>query len=229
MVGDCSPHPLHMSANPLPGAFTPPGGSVGPIDLQTALRLAGRKSFLVRHQVLSLGHSYTVMDEGKQPLFEVKGNKGQNIRAALVGDLVATVGGGYLGRRATRSMAMSYSLTDAQGTVWGTIQKEGSANSSVFTLVDRAGFSRVVITVQRSFMGGIQATAVSPDGRPMLQSEGNLLRHNFKIRDGVGNEVAKVHEKWVAIADTYNVDLFGNFDPLYPLLYAILIDYEKVK
>jgi len=70
---------------------------------------------------------------------------------------------------------------------------------------------------------------VSPEGRPMLQSSGNLVRHNFMIKDPGGKDLAKVHEAWVAVRDTYNVDMIGSIDPLYPLVFTILIDFEKVK
>ncbi len=63
----------------------------------------------------------------------------------------------------------------------------------------------------------------------MLGTSGNLLRHNFRIQDAGGNEVARVHEAWVAVRDTYGVEMVGSLDPVYPLVFTILIDFEKVK
>jgi uncharacterized protein YxjI len=168
------------------------------------------------------------MDGGKNHLFTVRGDVGQNLGGNALGNLVGG-SGSYLGRMAARSVNMTYTLVNAQGAVLGLIQKEGGANRSQFTLMDSAGQCCVVVTLERGLMGGITATAVSPDGRPMLQSSGNLVRHNFMIKDPGGKELAKVHEAWVAVRDTYNIDMIGSVDPLYPLVFTILIDFEKVK
>jgi len=168
------------------------------------------------------------MDPEKRHLFTVQGNAGQNLSGNALGRMV---GGSdsYLGRLAARSTNMTYTLVDANGTGVGSILKEGGANQSTFTLVDSAGQRLFVITLQRGVMGGITATAVGPDGTPMLQTSGNLIRHNFLIKDPAGKELAKVHEAWVAVRDTYNVDMMASIDPVYPLVFTILIDFEKVK
>jgi len=178
--------------------------------------------------MLSLGHSYRVMDASKNHLFTVRGDTGQNLTSNALGSLM---GGSdsYLGRMASRSVNMTYSLVNPQGSVLGSIRKEGGANRSQFTLVDSVGQPCVLVTLERGLMGGITAAAVSPDGRPMLQTGGNLLRHNFMIKDPGGKDLAKVHEAWVAVRDTYNIDMLGSIDPLYPLVFTILIDFEKVK
>lgn len=196
--------------------------------LSERLGLRGHGNFLVQHEILSVGHSYRVMDAGKNHLFTVRGDVRQNLGSNALGGLLGGTGS-YLGRIAARSVNMTYSLVNAQGAVLGSIQKEGGANRSQFTLMDSAGQRCVVVTLERGLMGGITATAVSPDGRPMLQSGGNLVRHNFMIKDPGGRDLAKVHEAWVAVRDTYNVDMMGNIDPLYPLVFTILIDFEKVK
>jgi uncharacterized protein YxjI len=177
-----------------------------------------------------MGHSYQVMDPEKRHLFAVKGDVGQNLRANMLGGLVRqATGSSYGARIAERSTNMTYSLVDAQGTVIGSFAKQGGANTSMFTLTDLTGRPWVTVTLDRSAFGGIKATAVYPDGRPMMETHGNLMRHDFLIKDPNGGELAKVHEAWAAVRDTYNIDIVGNIDPLYPLSFAILIDYEKVK
>ncbi len=186
--------------------------------------------FLVQHQVLSLGHSYRVMDHEKRHLFTVKGDVAQNLTSNALGSMIGrATGSGYDKRIAERTMDMTYTLVDPQGSILGVFQKQGGANSSMFTLSDVRGQPRVVVTLARGMAGGITATAVYPDGRPMMQTHGNLIRHNFLIKDPSGNDLAKVHEAWAAVRDTYNVDLLGPIDPLFPLAFAVLIDYEKVK
>jgi len=198
------------------------------VRIVATLGLQGRRNFLVQHQVLSLGHSYRVMDTEKRHLFTVQGNAGQNFAGNALGRLV---GGSdsYLGRMTARSTNMTYTLVDANGAGLGRILKEGGANQSTFTLEDSSGQRLFVITLQRGAMGGITATAVGPDGKPMLQTSGNLVRHNFMIKDSAGSDLAKVHEAWVAVRDTYNVDMIGSVDPIYPLVFTILIDFEKVR
>ena len=213
-------------SGPAAGASNaPPPPTAG---IAATLGLQGRKNFLVQHQALSLGHSYRVMDPEKRHLFTVQGSTGQNLSGNALGRL-AGGSDSYLGRLAGRSTNMTYTLVDANGTGLGQILKEGGANQSTFTLADPSGQRAFVITLQRGVMGGITATAVGPDGRPMLQTSGNLVRHNFMIKDSTGNDLAKVHEAWVAVRDTYNVDMIGSIDPLYPLVFTILIDFEKVK
>ncbi len=232
-----TPIPSGGAFCPKCGAPAPPGEAQGngpaaagaaapPEELDAALGLRGQKRFLVQHQLLSLGHSYRVMDAEKRHLFTVEGHAGQNVSANLLGGLA---GGGYLGRLATRSLGMTYTLSDARGGQHGTVVKEGGANASTFTLTDARGQRRVVITLERGLMGGMTAKAIDPSGQPLFQTSGNLLRHNFVIKDAQGRELVKVHEAWVAVRDTYNVDLLGPIDPLYPLVFTILIDFEKVK
>lgn len=213
---------------PPPPPPPPPGDplAAGPASLSEALGVHTRQNFLVQHIALSMGHSYRVMDPEKNLLFTVEGDAGQNVSSALIRGAV----GGYLGRYAGRSVDMTYALVDRTGTPWATLHKQGSGNNSTFTLVDNAQRPWLMIHVQRSLMGGVQANALAPDGRPMMTTSGNLLRHNFMIRDPQGRDLAKVHEQWVAVRDTYNIDIVGGgMEPLLPLLYAIAIDYEKVK
>jgi len=219
--GNPPPMPISTAASPAAAVAPAPG-------LSDLLGLQGRRNFLVQHQIISLGHSYRVMDDGKNHLFTVRGDAGQNLGGNALGSLLGG-SGSYLGRMAARSVNMTYSLVNSQGMVLGSILKEGGANSSQFTLTDSAGQRCVVVTLERGLMGGITATAVSPDGRPMLRTGGNLVRHNFMIKDPGGTDLAKVHEAWVAVRDTYNVDMVGSVDPLYPLVFTILIDFEKVK
>lgn len=207
----------------------PPGPTAAPgLGMGAALGLEGRRGFLVQHQILSLGHSYRVMDPEKNHLFTIQGDVGQNLTGNTLGALVGGTGS-YFGRMAARSVSMTYTLVNAQGTRAGTILKEGGANHSRFTLVDASGQPLFIIALERGLMGGITATAMAPDGRPMLQTSGNLVRHNFMIKNSVGKDLAKVHEAWVAVRDTYNIDMLGNTDPLYPLVFTILIDFEKAK
>ena len=228
-LGQNSAAPTPGRAAPPPLAPTPDAATSG-VSLTAALGLEGQRKFLVQHQILSMGHSYRVMNAEKRHLFAVKGDIGQNMQANMMGSFVQrATRSSYDARIAERSSDMTYSLVDAQGTLLGTFNKQGGANVSMFTLTDLGGRPWVTVTLDRGAFGGIKATAVYPDGRPMMETHGNLMRHDFLIKGPSGSELAKVHEAWAAVRDTYNVDIMGNIDPLYPLAFAILIDYEKVK
>jgi uncharacterized protein YxjI len=218
-----------IASGPMPSAAPMSPPTNGP-SLTALLGLEGKRQFIVQHQVLALGHSYRVMDHEKRHLFAVKGDVVQQMQSNMMGSLLSrATGSSYMAGVGERSTNMTYSLVDAQGAIIGTFTKQGGANDSVFTLTDLQGRPWVIVTLNRGGFGGITATAVYPDGRPMLQTHGNLLRHDFRIRDPSGAELAKVHEAWAAVRDTYHIDTEGNIDPLYPLVFAILIDYEKVK
>jgi zinc-ribbon domain len=220
--------PSKLGAPPAPPS-PPPPPDPSTSGIVTALGLHGHRSFLVQHQVLSMGHSYRVMDPNKRLLFTVQGNASQNFQGNLLGGLVGGFDS-FLGRMEARSVNMSYTLVDGQSQQQlGSILKEGGANQSTFTLTDPSGQRLFVISLQRGLMGGITATASGGDGRPMLQTSGNLVRHNFIIKDAQGIEQAKVHEAWVAIRDTYNVEMLGTVDPVYPLVFTIMLDFEKEK
>jgi uncharacterized protein YxjI len=230
------PAPMAAAAPPPPsvppaGMSGPPGGTAGAgPSLSALLGLEGKRQFIVQHQILALGHSYRVMDHEKRHLFAVKGDVAQQMQSHMMGSLMQqATGSSYMAGVGERSTNLTYSLVDAQGAIIGTFTKQGGANDSVFTLTDLQSRPWVIVTLNRGGFGGITATAVYPDGRPMMQTHGNLLRHDFRIRDPSGQELAKVHEAWAAVRDTYHIDTEGNIDPLYPLVFAILIDYEKVK
>jgi uncharacterized protein YxjI len=213
-------------SGPLPPPPPPPPPPFQqPASLSDALGLVGRRNFLVQHVIVSLGHSYRILDAEKRHLFTVQGDVAQN----LTGSLVAAEVGGYLGRVFARGVDMTYAVVDAMGTRWATLRKQGSPNHATFTLLDNYQRPWVIINLARGLVGGIEAHALYPDGRPMMSTSGNLIRHNFAIRDPAGRDLAKVHEQWIAIADTYNVDLVADIDPLYPIVYSVAIDYEKLR
>lgn len=160
----------------------------------------------------------------------IRADAGQFYQANSYGNWVGNMTGSSYDRKlAERSTDMTYTLTDSQGNPLAAFSKRGGPNHSMFTLTDAQGQPRVTVNLERGVMGGITATAVFPDGRPMMQTHGNLMRHDFVIKDPSGNDLAKVHEAWASVHDTYNLDVLGSIDPLFPLAFAILIDYEKVK
>ncbi|MGD0249395.1 MAG: hypothetical protein ABSB97_00655 [Thermoplasmata archaeon] len=175
-----------------------------------------------------MGRSYRVLNGEKRHLFTVKENVGQEMRSNFMGGLLGQQSSG-LGSIGMGQRTYLWTVHDSGGNARGNISFQISGYHAVSTLADAAGTPIFMANVDRGLVGGLTATAAFPDGRPLFQTHGNLLRHNFSILDPSGKEIAKIHEAMVSIRDTYNLDLVGNIDPLYPLIFAILIDREKGK
>jgi len=175
---------------------------------------------------VSGGRNYRVLDREKRHLFTVKENFRQELRANFLGGMGQ--GSGFrVGPIGLGSRTFSWTVLDAAGTPRGSITIQMAGYNAVSTLADPSGAPILAVTVSRGLVGGLSATAAGPDGQPILQARGNLLRHNFSIQDAAGQEVAKIHEAWASVRDTYNLDLVGPADPLSALIFAIMIDREK--
>jgi hypothetical protein len=223
-------------ASNAPGTPNPSGASPGEVGapavpsgppLGSVLGLEGTRSFLLQHQMLSGGRSYRVLDREKRHLFTVQEDVRNELMANFLRRVPGAGGGLGLGRLVPGSRTFAWMVLDPSGTAQAAISIQMSGNSAVSTLTDASGAPILAVEVQRSFVGGMTATAAHPDGRPLLSAQGNLIRHNFSIKDPQGAEVAKIHEAWASLRDSYNLELVGNTDPLVPLIFAILIDREK--
>jgi uncharacterized protein YxjI len=174
----------------------------------------------VQHQFLSGGHSYRVLTPEKRHLFTVRENLAAEMSANMAG---LTIGFGQL----LQNRTYAWTVDDATGTHRGSVAFQISGYHSMATLTDPAGAPLLTVNVDRGMLGKLNATAGAPDGRPLFQVQGNLIHHNFAIVDAAGHEVAKIHEAWASVRDTYGLDLTQPVDPLGPLIFAIIIDREK--
>ncbi|HTW39246.1 MAG TPA: zinc-ribbon domain-containing protein [Thermoplasmata archaeon] len=219
------PPPPPGSAPSLPAPPPPTGPS-----LSVQLGIQGIQNFLLQHQMMAAGHSYRVLDHQKRHLFSARENFGAEAQAnttggGLFGAMQAgMLGGGFQNRSLNRAFA--WSIHDAQGNPRGAIAVQLQGSVATSTLSDAAGTPLFTCQINRGFTG-MTATAVYPDGRPLLEAKGHLISHNFALHDASGAEVAKVHEAWASVRDTYNLDVSAKVDPLAPLIFAILIDREK--
>jgi hypothetical protein len=206
-----------------PAAVSPASGGAA---LAAALHLAGVRNFLLQHQLVSAGRNYRVLDREKHHLFTVKEDLRQELRANFLSGMGQ--GPGFrMGPIALGTRTSSWTILDSAENPRGVITIQVAGYNAVSTLADAAGTPLLAITVARGMVGGLTATAALPGGPAILQARGNLLRHNFSIQDPAGQEVAKIHEAWASVRDSYNLDLVGNADPLAILIFAIMIDREK--
>jgi uncharacterized protein YxjI len=195
--------------------------------LRVALGLQGKRSFLLQHEMLSGGRCYRVLDQEKRLLFTARESRSEALSAGLFAAIRLASG---------RTLAYHWVVADAAGDARGLITVEVTEDGEVSTLSDSTGTPLLAVTIARTVMGGSRvyvvthgftATAALPDGRRWLEAKGNLLRHNFSIQNLSGTEVAKIHEAWASVRDTFNLDLVGDVDPLFPLIFAIVIDRGK--
>ena len=60
-------------------------------------------------------------------------------------------------------------------------------------------------------------------GGDSLEAQGNVLDHEYEIRDG-RRRVAEVSKKWFRVADTYGVDIAPGADDVLILACTVVID-----
>ena len=213
---------LTTSSGP-PAASRPPDTS----SLRAALGLQGKRSFLLQHEMLSGRTNYRVLDPEKRLLFTVRESRSEDFSESFLGSLKVALG---------KTLTYHWVVANVAGNALAVITIEVSEDGEVSTLSDSTGTPLLAVTLAQIVKGGphlmvvtpgFTATAASPDGRESLEAKGNLMRHNFSILNSRGGEIAKIHEAWASVRDTFNLDLVGDGDPLFPLIFAILIDRGK--
>jgi hypothetical protein len=204
--------------------MAPPGPPLGVV-----LRLEGRRQFLLQHDMLGGRRNYRVLDHEKHHLFTVRENSAEESEARQAMPAAGPPAGFHWGRGEPPTRVFVWSVADPSGAEQGRILVREHGNSIVANLLDGSGRPAFAVRVDRAGMGGLDAKAVYPDGRTMFEARGNLLRHTFAIHDDAGSEVAKIHEGFLSVRDTFHLDLLRAIDPLCPLVFAILIDGEKIE
>lgn len=210
------------------GQPAPPAG----MPLSALLGVQGSRRFLVQHLLVGPKHSYRILDPEKRHLFTVGENVRQE-RQEMWHNMFHPSASGQSGFHAAWGYnsvpELAYwALDDFAGNARGALGLHGTAGNADATLVDATGAPVLVVHVGRGF-SSITAQATSPDGQPILEARGSTFHRNFSLHDARGVEVAKIHEPLASVRDTYAVDLVGPVDPVYAIVFAILIDHFKGK
>jgi hypothetical protein len=215
---------------PAPGGATSPGPAVpaaapspaapaGP-PLSVVLGLEGQTKFLLEHELLSGSRVYRVLTHEKRGLFTMREDLQKEMLVSLQ-NAASAVGLGPL--------THVWSIVGPSGSVEGRVALQERGRVADSTVLDSNNAPVAVVNVDRGMAGGLTANAAYPDGRPMLSTKGNTLRHNFSIHGPSGDEVAKIHEAWMSVHDAYGLELVGSADPICVLAFAVLIDREKAE
>ena len=213
-----APAPTPSAPAPAPAPAAPPVPSGPPLG--TRLGLDGQSKFILQHELLSGSHVYQVLNHEKRHLFSMREDLQKEMLVTLQ-NVASSVGVGPL--------THVWSIVGSSGGVEGRVAIQESGRVAVSTVVDSNSAPVVVVNVDRGMAGGLTANAAYPDGRPMLSTKGNTLRHTFSIHGPSGEEVAKIHEAWVSVHDAYGLELVGSADPICVLAFALLIDREKAE
>jgi uncharacterized protein YxjI len=190
--------------------------------------LANQPSLLMKMRILSLGKNYDVMDPNQQVLCHVGLDAGQNVGGEVVKGAIASIAGDYLGRYAARDMTYTYRVTDAAGNLALEIRKGAGANQARFDVFDPLTNVPVgSIQLRRSLIGGLQATWLAPNGQPLMQTQGNVIRRTYAIRGPDGREIGRVRHKILAIRDVWQLEFGAGTNHLYSAIFATILDFEK--
>ncbi len=231
-AGPGAPAPTASSSAPgMPPPLPPPPPPVPSVPISTTLGVAGARRFLVQHLLAGPRHSYRVMDHEKRHLFSLGENIAQERQAnwnsffqpAQPGQPRFQV---HLGPGPARAVSSFWGVEEPRGALVGALALETQGMRSTATLSDASGAPSLTVHVERG-MASLSAQATTPDGRPALVARGGLIHHNLAIHDATGAEVAKIHESFVSARDTYAVDLVGPVDPVFAVVFAVLIDHFK--
>lgn len=223
--GPAAPTPGGPGAPSMDPAFAPPG-----LPLADQLGLHGGRQFLLQHLLVGSKHSYRVLDGAKRHLCTF-GEDWPAERAQALGRFFhpSTLPPGvhvqfHVG---PPEVTWYWAIDDFAGQLRGTVAFEQRGRHGQATVSDAAGAPSFVVRVSPSGLTGLEAGVVRPDGRPLFEARGSLMHHNFSVHDAQGTEVAKVHEAWASVRDTFVVDLVGAADPLGVLMLAVVIDRLK--
>jgi uncharacterized protein YxjI len=189
------------------------------------------RQFRLQHLLVGPRHSYRVTNPENVRLFTVGENLAEE-RQALWNNFVHPSQPGEPRFKVTWGAAsvppqVSYwGLEDFAGNLQGSLSLEVRRGQGTATLTDASGATVLTVAVTRH-PASITTEASDAAGRPILEARGDLFHLRFSIHDASGAEVARVHEAAASLRDTYTLELVGNVDPVYAVVFTILIDHYK--
>lgn len=148
----------------------------------------------LKHQLISIGGDSMIKDEHGKDVYFVDG-------AAI-----------SLGRR--------LAIKDLNGKVLAEIHQELIALVPTFHIQVKGGTSA---TVSMKILTITDRLKIDVPGWDDLEARGNLFHHEYGIYHG-SNEVAHISKAWVALTDSYGIQIDSQEDTLLLLSCAVVID-----
>lgn len=151
--------------------------------------------YQMREKLASIGDDYWIEDENGDKVFKVDG-KAMRVRDTL-------------------------KIEDRQGNVVCQVQERKLHIKDTMEIEDANGHN--LATVKKAVISPVRDRfSVKVSGGPDLDIKGNILNHEYHIKDG-RNDVAEVSKKWFRVRDTYGVEVMpGQNDALILAITAAL-------
>ena len=150
--------------------------------------------YTLKHKVFSIGRDSMIKDGDGKDVYFVDG-------AAI-----------SIGRKLT--------IKDMAGNELASIHQKLIALTPSFEIHEKGGLSASVSMKLLSLTDRLKIDVPGPDD---LEARGNLLHHEYAIQRG-GREVAHVSKRWVALTDSYGVEIDNDQNQVLLLACAVVID-----
>ena len=150
--------------------------------------------YTLKHKIISIGGDSMIKDENGHDVYFVDG-------AAI-----------SIGRKLT--------IKDLKGQELATIHQILIALTPSFEIHVQDGLTAKVSMKLLSLTDRLK---IDLPGSDDLEARGNLFHHEYDILRG-GREVAHVSKRWVALTDSYGVEIDDNQDQVLLLACAVVID-----
>ena len=155
--------------------------------------------FTVREKFFALGEDNNILDDAGQVAYRVDG-KALTLRNFMT-------------------------VYDPAGTQVAQVHRRLAAFRATFEL-DIAGVGTAV--AKKSFNPFVPSWTVEVPGQEPLTLRGNLFQHNFTVQRG-GQMIATVSKAWVAMTNTYGVDINDGEQPVLILSIVLALEAEQLR
>ncbi len=150
--------------------------------------------YILRHKLFSIGGDSMIKDEHSRDVYFVDG-------AAI-----------SIGRRLT--------IKDLKGKELASIHQELLSIAPKFEVHTASGAKAHVAMKLLSLRDRMK---IDVDGGPDLEAHGDLFHHEYDI-DRDGRRVAHISKAWIALTDSYGVEIDDDEDQILLLSCAVVID-----
>ena len=150
--------------------------------------------YSLKHKIFSIGGDSMIRDEHDRDIYFVDG-------AAI-----------SIGRRLV--------IKDMQGEELASIHQQVIAFTPNFEIHVKDGTSAHVSMKLLSLTDRLK---IDVSGKDELQAHGNLFHHEYAI-ERRGRDVAHISKAWIALTDSYGIDIEDDEDQLLILACAVVID-----
>ncbi|HEX9013005.1 MAG TPA: LURP-one-related family protein [Anaerolineaceae bacterium] len=150
--------------------------------------------YILKHKLLSIGGDSMIKDEHGQDVYFVDG-------AAI-----------SLGRRLT--------IKDMKGEHLAVIQQQIIALTPTFEIEETHG---VKAHLSMKLLSLIDHLKIDVSGGDDLEAHGDIFHHEYSIDRG-GRTVAQISKAWIAITDSYGIEIDDQEDQVLLLSCAVVID-----